>query len=301
MKDATNARWVLIVKMAMRIARRCVAPYAARRSRHDFTQPQLIACLVLKAVTRHDYRGVCALLTLAPALREAMGLEKVPHWTTLQKFMARSHVPQIVDQMIGEILKEVGLSDRPSVIAVDSTALQCGVASLHYQRRQEERQPKRRGNGSGTGKIRKTVKVSVAVVCGALLPVALMVDMGSSADMQQMPALMERIEQRTTPSHLLCDSAYDAEWVHTTARERWQAQSVIPPVVRTRDGTIKTKWRAQMQMQMQKRPAIYGQRWHVESFMSAFKRTMHPTLSSRSARLLLAEASMKVLAYAIRR
>lgn len=270
----------------MRMARRCVTAYACVKSRHDFTQSQLIACLVLKIASKSDYRGIHELLTLAPPLREALGLEKVPHWTTLQKFMAKRHVPQIVDRMIEEILKEVGLSDRPSMIAVDSTALQCGVASLHYQTRQGK-----------SRKIRKTVKVSLAVVCAALLPAALVVDLGSSSDMQQMPALMAQIESRTTPSHLLCDSAFDAEWVHEICRERWQAQSVIPAVIRTPDGTIKTKWRAQMR----KLPAIYGQRWQVESFMSAFKRTTMSTLSSRRTITLLAEASMKVLTYAIRR
>lgn len=307
MQDASNSQLVSMARWAMRMARRCVSPYSTLKSRHDFTQPQLVACLVLKTATRNDYRGICELLTLAPALREAMGLEKVPHWTTLQKFMARAQVPEIVDQMLGKIVQELGLDQIPSEVVSDSTALQCGVASLHYQRRQEERGARRsarrgrkakskRGAG-GARTIRQTVKVSVMVVCGAILPAALVVGLGSSSDMRQMPALMERVEQRLKPSHLLADSGYDAEWVHEVVRERWQAQCVIPPVIRTADGTIKTKWRAQMR----ELPAIYGRRWHVESFMSAFKRTMGSTVSSRSARLMEAEAAMKVLAYAIRR
>lgn len=287
MKNVQAARLVLILKLAMRVARRSVAMYACVKSRHDFTQPQLLACLVLKSVTKNDYRGVCELLELAPELRQSIGLEKVPHWTTLQKFMVNAHVPHIVDRLLGEVLREVGIANQPAMIAVDSTGLQCGVASLHYQVRQGHKQSTRR----------KTVKLSVAVVCGAMLPVALMVDMGSSSDMQQMPALMDRIEQRTQPSHLLADAAFDAEWVHVRARERWGAQSAIPVVIKTKDGTIRTKWRAKM-CQM---PAIYGKRWHAESFMSGLKRTMMSTLASRRVRTLLAEASMKVLAYALRR
>lgn len=202
--------------------------------------------------------------------------------------MARANVPQIVEGMIGQILAEIGLDRRPAEIAVDSTGLQNGLASVHYQSRRW---------ATGNGRVRKSVKVSVAVVCGALLPAALVVDLGTSSDMKQMPALMEQIEARTTPSHLLADAAYDAEWVHVVCRERWKAQSVIPAVVRSRDGTIKTKWRALMR----DLPTIYSRRWHVESFFSALKRTLLPTLTSRSERMLLAEASMKVLAYAIRR
>lgn len=286
MKDAEQTRLMLIARMTLRLARRCVAPYACVRSRHDFTQPQLVACLVLRAVTKNDYRGIRELLLLSPPLREALGLEKVPHWTTLQKFMARPEVPEIIDLLIGEVLKEVGIADQPAEIAVDSTGMQNGVASLHYLTR--------RGK---SGRARKTVKVSVAVVCGLLLPAALVVDLGASSDMTQMPSLMRQIESRVKPSCLLADAGYDAEWVHEVCREEWGAISAIPPVTRTHDGSIKTKWRARMR----KLPAMYGRRWHAESFFSGLKRTTMSSLSSRTVATLLAEASMKVLAYAIRR
>lgn len=178
------------------------------------------------------------------------------------------------------------MADQPVEIAVDSTGMQNGVASLHYRTRRW-----------GDGRARKTIKVSVAVVCGLLLPAALVVDLGASPDMTQMPSLMRQIESRVKPSCLLADAGYDAEWVHEVCRERWGATSAIPAVVRTRDGTIKTKWRATMR----ELPAIYGRRWHAESFMSGLKRTTMATLSSRTLSTLLAEASMKVLAYAIRR
>jgi len=276
-----------VAKMSLQVARRCVSSYGCVTSRKDFTQPQLIACLVLRAVSKNDYRGVCELLTLSPTLRRALGLEKVPHWTTLQKFMAKSHVPQIIDAMIGQVIAEVGWTDRPTPVAVDSTGLQNGLASLHYQTRRF----------GGVKTARKSVKVSVAVLCGVLLPAALVVDLGASPDMKQMPALMAQIEATSTPSWLLADAGYDAEWVHERCREQWNAESAIRAIPRTRDGTIKTRWRALMR----ELPAVYGLRWHAESFFSGMKRTTLATLSSRTERTLLTEAAMKVLAYAIRR
>jgi len=272
----------------MRAAAKCVRPYSARTSRHDFTQAQLITCLVLRAVTKSTYREVCELLTLMPALRETIGIDKTPHYTTLQKFMARDQTPETVNAMIAQIIKELGLDASPTEIAVDSSGLQNGVASLHYRTRRWE---------TGSRKSRKHVKISVGIICGALLPVALHVDIGSSADMKQMPALMAQIESNTRPVRLLADAGYDAEWVHEVCREQWGAESWIPPVVRTSDGSIKTKWRSRMV----ELPESYGRRWHVESFFSAMKRTTLSSLSSRSVKTLLAEASMKVLAYAIRR
>ncbi len=48
-------------------------------------------------------------------------------------------------------------------------------------------------------------------------------------------------------------------------------------------------------------PVECGHRWHVESFFSGLKRTMLSTLSSRKREMLIAEASTKVLAYAVGR
>lgn len=277
-----------IARLTMRVSSRHVAAYSCVKSRKDFTQPQLLTCLVLRALTKSTYREVWELLHLSPTLREAIGLEKVPHWTTLQKLMNKPDVGVIVGVMIGAVLQEAGLADLPADIAVDSTGLESGVASLHYRTRRWE---------TGGGKARKTVKVSVAVLCGVLLPAALVVDLGSSADMKQMPSLLAQIESNATPGRLLADSGYDAEWVHEKCREEWDAESWIEPVIRTADGSIKTRWRSLMR----ELPRAYGRRWHVESFFSGLKRTTLATLSSRKANTLIAEASIKVLAYALRR
>lgn len=289
---AANTRLVRVATLCMAAARLCVSAYSCPKSRRDFTQRQLLACLVLKAITKSDYRGVRELLLVAAPLREAIGLEKVPHWTTLQKFMAKSNVPALVDTLLERILREVGATQHPVDVAVDSTGLQSGVASLHYRTRRWE---------TGRQRARKPVKVSVAVVCGSLLPAALVVDIGPSADMRQMPQLMEQIESRLRPAHLLADAGFDAEWVHEVCRERWGVESLIPPVVKSQDGALKTRWRRRMPGLLASMGTVYGRRWHAESFFSGLKRTTMATLSSRSARTLIAEASLKVLAYALRR
>lgn len=289
MTDAEEkTQLVQIARLTLRAASKCVTPYSARTSRHDFTQAQLIACLVVRAVTKSTYREICEMLTLMPALRESIGIDKAPHFTTLQKFMAKEQTPETVNAILAQLLKEFRLDTAPIDVAVDSTGLQSGVASLHYRTRRWQ---------TGSGKSQKHVKVSIAIVCGALLPIALAVDIGSSADMKQMPVLMQQIEANTQPVRLFADAGYDAEWVHERCREVWDVESWIPPVIHTADGSIKTKWRSKMRVM----PSSYGRRWHVESFFSAMKRTTLSSLSSRRVNTLLAEASMKVLAYAVRR
>ena len=79
-----------MTKSALRVARDALAageaalpPYGSRCSRRDYTQPQLFALLTLRQFLRADYRGVVALAAEWRELREALGLGRVPHHSTL--------------------------------------------------------------------------------------------------------------------------------------------------------------------------------------------------------------------------
>ena len=80
-----------MTKSALRIARDALAageaalpPYGGRCSRRDYTQPQLFALLTLRQFRRAGYRGVVALAAeWRRELREALGLGRVPHHSTL--------------------------------------------------------------------------------------------------------------------------------------------------------------------------------------------------------------------------
>src|SRR5438477_4054288 len=72
-----------VAQEALRLARESLPPYSAVRSRKDFTQHQLFAILALKTFLKTDYRGVVAFLADFAELRGDLGLEKVPHYSTL--------------------------------------------------------------------------------------------------------------------------------------------------------------------------------------------------------------------------
>ena len=69
--------------MALRAARDSLPEYAHRKSPKKFTQPQLLAALVIKEFLQLDYRGLHVLLMEWSDLRRTLGLKKVPHFTTL--------------------------------------------------------------------------------------------------------------------------------------------------------------------------------------------------------------------------
>ena len=85
-----------MTKSAVQIARDALAAgeaalpaYGSRYSRRDYTQPQLFALLTLRQFLRTDYRGVVALAAEWRELRDALGLARVPHYSTLARAAPR--------------------------------------------------------------------------------------------------------------------------------------------------------------------------------------------------------------------
>lgn len=78
-----------LARMALRVARKALPAYSSKFSKHDFTQHQLLAMLVLKKFFRTDYRGIVAILEDMEELQKILRISKVPHYTTLQKAQER--------------------------------------------------------------------------------------------------------------------------------------------------------------------------------------------------------------------
>lgn len=74
-----------LVKMALSVGNQGLSLYSCPVSRKDFTQPQLFALLVLRQFFQADYRKTVLFVAEWAELQEALGLKKVPHWTTLEK------------------------------------------------------------------------------------------------------------------------------------------------------------------------------------------------------------------------
>ena len=72
-----------VAREALAVGRAALPAYGSPDSRHDYTQPQLFALLVLKQFPRTDYRGLVALVAEWREPRRALGLRKVPHYSTL--------------------------------------------------------------------------------------------------------------------------------------------------------------------------------------------------------------------------
>jgi hypothetical protein len=72
-----------VAREALAAGRAALPEYGSRYSRRDYTQPQLFALLVLRQFLRTDYRGIVSLVAEWSELRLALGLTKMPHYSTL--------------------------------------------------------------------------------------------------------------------------------------------------------------------------------------------------------------------------
>src|SRR5277367_4593323 len=184
-----------VAALSMQLGSRHLADYGANTSRHDFTQRQLMACLILRAYTRTTYRGILELLAVSPSLRQELGLaDRLPHYSTLAKFSARSQVLEIADAMIRTIGQAAfGQTTEPMAAAMDATGLETTTASAHFQCR--------RG-----GERRKWVKVSIIILCGSLLPMSLVLDWGPTNGKCQAKSLMSKAQTVAMPDTLYADA-----------------------------------------------------------------------------------------------
>jgi len=72
-----------VAREALRLAQEALPAYSSKFSRQDFTQHQLFALLALKTFLKTDYRGLTQMLKDFSELRRDLGLDKVPHYSTL--------------------------------------------------------------------------------------------------------------------------------------------------------------------------------------------------------------------------
>src|SRR5262249_13934451 len=118
-----------------------------RFSPKKFSQPQLMACLVLKEFLRLDYRGFVAHLADHDELTRWLKLEVVPHYTTFQKAAARllraAPARAMFDAVLERALRAKVRKRRVRLAAIDGTGMESRHVSRYYVKRRSK-------TGSGT-------------------------------------------------------------------------------------------------------------------------------------------------------
>jgi len=269
-----------VFQVAYEAACRALPAYRHKYSPKKFTQPQLLACLVLKEFSHLDYRGLAEHLVDHADLVSQIGMKTVPHFTTFQKAAQRlllaTPARRIFDAVLERALGDGVRKRRVPLAAVDGTGLESRHTSRYYV--------KRRASGGDRDQITtyaKYPKVVFVVDCSSHMILAAIPGRGPGSDLMQFGAALGQAVRRARIGTLLADADFDAEWVHSGVRSHG-IRTIIPPKRgRPTDKPPSGRWRRRMKQRFSQYKRKYGQRWQVETVNSMLKRLLGSALRAR--------------------
>jgi len=276
----TSKSTLTVARMALRAARDALPDYARLKSPRKFTQPQLLACLVVKEFAGKDYRGIHVMLAEWSDLRDVLELTKVPHFTTLCQAAKRLLRKPLADALQTSTLalcrKAKLLKDTTKLAAIDSTGMETRHVSAYFTKRCK--------NHKGHYKHRYP-KLSAVCDTANHLILGAFIDRGPKPDaIEDEQTLLAALTHQPMDT-LLGDAGYESERFHSVCRDDLGIISIIPTSQRGRprlDGKstpVNGHYRRLMQKHFPKE--TYGQRWQVETVFSMFKRNLGSSLRAR--------------------
>ena len=268
--------------VALQVGQEALPAYGHRLGPKIFTQPQLLACLVLKEFFKADYRGITGILADTPSLRQAIGLKKVPHWTTPQKASGRllgnAAVQRLLDATVARARPRRRNKRRPGVkrSAVDSSGFEAHPTSHYFVRR---RAKGRKDWQTTTDK--RFPKLALLTDCSSHLVLAALAERGPGPDITPFERIVCQAYPRARLASLLADAGYDAEWAHEVARHDLGIRSIIRPKSGRPTDKAPTRYSRRL-MSQRLHQTCYGQRWQTETAFSMIKRRLGSAVNARS-------------------
>jgi bacterioferritin (cytochrome b1) len=228
-------------------------------------------------------------------VQKILGLEEVPHYTTLQKASRRFTNKRTINQLLKETLviametkvmkKSIALS------AIDSTGLESHYTSSYFVRRKAR----------GTGEYENThdhrfPKVGIVMDCASFLVITGIPSWGPSPDILHLENALTDAAKKTKIIRLVADAGYDAERAHVFARETLGIKSIIPnrvgrPTTKLPSG----KYRRLMALRFDKKR--YGQRWMIETLNAVLKKRLGSFLRARTYHAQMREIMLRLFSF----
>jgi len=216
-----------VFQVAYEAACQALPAYRHKFSPKKFTQPQLLACLVLKEFARLDYRGLAEHLADHPDLGRLIDLKSIPHYTTFQKAADRllraAPARKLFDAVLDRALRDKVRKRRVPLAAVDGTGLESRHVSRYYVKRRAKT-----GTGTQETTYSKYPKVVLVNDCHSHLVLAAVPGRGPASDLVLFKAALEQAAGRARIGTLLADADFDGEWVHEHVRS-YGIRTLIPP------------------------------------------------------------------------
>ncbi|HZP17684.1 MAG TPA: transposase [Terriglobales bacterium] len=276
-------------RVALEVATAILDRYRTPFSKHQFTQPQLLAVLCLMRYEDWTFRETEVRLREHGELRRVLRLRSVPDYTTLYRFLKRLD-DQTINQALGEAARRLGMGSghrRRARVAVDATGLAQGAVSTFFVRRMYH-------HSGQPLPWRHWLKWLVTVDVDRQLLLSQTARTGPWNDCGNLPALVGAANEVVPIGLVLADAEFDSERNHTYVRQQLHARSIIP----AKRG--KKTWRlhgvrAEMRQDFPRRQ--YARRALVETVFSTVKRKLSARAPGRSLFMQLRQALLLGLAY----
>jgi hypothetical protein len=298
-----------VMRAAFCLASGVLPRYFSKFSRHDFTVPQLFACLVVKEQQRKTYRDVEALLRDAPHWCRDIGMRKVPdHNTLCRAFHALNLIRRggrLMDRMTRwfALAKQLG-----TVVALDSSLYDPRYRSRHYEQRCRHYRAtaemrKRSGNARRSRTARLCPKLAIGVCTRSHLIISTRARTGFGSDnLDFEPLLFDAWRRHPRLRTVLADAGYDSESNHRIARCDMGLRSIIKagigrPSKKPPRGYYRRIMSKRLKGSQKGKP--YGQRAQAETVNSMLKRNLGDALRARSPKARRNEQLLRVLAHNI--
>jgi hypothetical protein len=305
------------MRAAYLLAERALPTYSSKFSRHDFTLPQLFACLVVREHQKKTYRGAEALLRDSPQWLADIGLSKVPDHNTLCRAFGVIVKLRRINKMLDVTAewftdaKLLDLTAKP--LAADSTHFESHHVSRHYEKRRRQTAEKgasqdldsatataakktgksaakadQAGSFTRSGTSRKLPKATFAVAASCHVVLSVAVSTGAGSDAPSFDRLLYDAWRRARVEVVVADAGFDSEKNHRIARLDLDVRSVIPAQIgrRRKDGGPPSGRFRRLMHHRFKRKAdkkVYGQRWQSETVNSMIKRNLGSALRAQTA------------------
>src|SRR5271157_663952 len=274
-------------RVAWQVATRVLPPYRTRFSKHQFTQPQLLAVLCLMRYEDWTFREAEVRLREHGELRAALQLNTVPDYTTLYRFLKRLD-DDTVERGLTETVRWLrrGQTQVRVSAALDGTGLSYNSVSSFFIRRLEQ-------HSRGMTRHRHWLKWLIVADVKQQILLAQRARVGPWCDTRALPGLVEAAGRRVPLRQVLADAEFDSEANHEYIRQRWRAQSIIP--LNPRRGVPQGTLRRQMYQAFPHKE--YGQRAKVETVFSVVKRKLSSRAPGRNLSTQVRQALLLGLTY----
>jgi transposase len=272
-----ESKYVIVARIAFRLCQQVVAPYSHLKSPHRFTQPQLLACVLLMFYVRKSYRDMEEWLLASDSICLELKLKEVPDYSTLNRTYKRFRIT-LLENLQRHLLDE--LQPKELGIVFDTTGYSLTQASMHYLARCGR-------------KYDHYYKGGYAVGIESQLILASKSGQGPGADTGFLEPLRRKAARYGQRGKwmILADSGFDAKTIHP--------DDLVPPI--RRGGVLKQQDRIErMELVLAaKLDGYFGQRWKVETVNSVIKRKFGDDIRSRKLSRRYREPIVKGLIYNI--